>query len=129
VEFFGFPRGATSVLASWVRHLNVVRNICAHHGRLWNRVIRVRPMFPRKAQGPWVDPWPDDERVWTTLTILLYWSDRIRSGNSLRQGFGALLAQADAWMLRSMGVPANWREQALWKAGAQGRSVVGGGAG
>ncbi len=129
MEFFGFPRGATSVLASWVRHLNVVRNICAHHGRLWNRVIRVRPMFPRKAQGPWVDPWPDDERVWTTLTILLYWSDRIRSGNSLRQGFGALLAQADAWMLRSMGVPANWREQALWKAGAQGRSVVGGGAG
>lgn len=128
VEFFGFPRGATSVLASWVRHLNVVRNICAHHGRLWNRVIRVRPMFPRKAQGPWVDSWPDDERVWATLTILLYWSDRIRPGNALRERFGALLAQADAWMLRSMGVPENWREQPLWKVGESGGSGAGLGA-
>lgn len=37
--------------------------------------------------------------------------------NDLRERFGALLAQADAGMLRSMGVPENWREQALWTAG------------
>lgn len=127
VEFFGLPRGATSVLASWVRHLNVVRNICAHHGRLWNRVIRVRPMFPRKTSGPWVEPWPDHDRVWTTLTILLYWTDRIRAGNDLRERFGALLTQADAGMLRSMGVPQNWREQALWKTGvSEGIGTAGG---
>lgn len=38
--------------------------------------------------------------------------------NDLRERFGALLAQADAGMLRSMGVPENWREQALWKVRA-----------
>ena len=35
--------------------------------------------------------------------------------NDLRERFGALLSQADAGVLRSMGVPQNWREQALWK--------------
>jgi hypothetical protein len=50
-------------------------------------------------------------------------------GNDLRERFGALLARADAWMLRSMGVPENWREQALWKARAPDEAVVGGGAG
>ena len=40
-------------------------------------------------------------------------------GHYLRERFGALLTQADAGMLRSMGVPQNWREQGLWKVGVQ----------
>lgn len=35
------------VLESWLVSLNTVRNICAHHGRLWNRVAGNRPMVPR----------------------------------------------------------------------------------
>lgn len=29
------------VLESWLRHLSLVRNICAHHGRLWNREFTI----------------------------------------------------------------------------------------
>lgn len=45
-------------------------------------------------------------------------------GNDLRERFGALLTQADAGMLRSMGVPENWREQGLWKVRASEDAVV-----
>lgn len=37
-----------SVFATYVHHLSVVRNICAHHGRLWNRTIPVPLKFPKK---------------------------------------------------------------------------------
>lgn len=37
-----------SVLESWIKTLNVVRNICAHHGRLWSRELGVRPQIPRR---------------------------------------------------------------------------------
>ena len=34
---------------SWMKSLNVVRNICAHHERLWNRILGVTPiLFPKK---------------------------------------------------------------------------------
>lgn len=37
-----------TMLASWIQCLNLVRNICAHHGRLWNRPLIVQPSFPQR---------------------------------------------------------------------------------
>jgi abortive infection bacteriophage resistance protein len=40
VQFFNLsPR----VIKSWVRSLTVTRNICAHHGRLWDRSYAISP--------------------------------------------------------------------------------------
>jgi abortive infection bacteriophage resistance protein len=60
------------VLVSWMRALQSVRNICAHHGRLWNRVLGVRPAVPDKDRR-----WKDGQigpnnRVFFTLTILTH---------------------------------------------------------
>ena len=46
-----------TVLKSWLLTLNTVRNICAHHGRLWNREFGVRPKIPRKIEA-WNKPVP-----------------------------------------------------------------------
>jgi abortive infection bacteriophage resistance protein len=40
---FGAP--TPRVLDNWMAHLNQVRNISAHHSRLWNRKIQVVPSF------------------------------------------------------------------------------------
>jgi abortive infection bacteriophage resistance protein len=42
----------SKVLQSWLGALNVVRNICAHHGRLWNRELGFKPMIPRENKYP-----------------------------------------------------------------------------
>lgn len=34
------------VFASWLRSLNYLRNVCAHHSRLWNRNIVEEPKLP-----------------------------------------------------------------------------------
>jgi len=34
-------------LATWLRHLNDIRNVCAHHSRLWNRNTANPPKFPK----------------------------------------------------------------------------------
>ncbi|WP_442904879.1 Abi family protein [Gordonibacter sp.] len=38
------------VLESWLVTLNTVRNICAHHGRLWNRTLGTKPMIPNRKK-------------------------------------------------------------------------------
>lgn len=32
-----------ATLASWFHSLSIVRNICAHHARIWNRVFAIKP--------------------------------------------------------------------------------------
>jgi abortive infection bacteriophage resistance protein len=41
------PFGVTAkVLGSWMHSLSHLRNICAHHGRLWNRTFSIAPKIP-----------------------------------------------------------------------------------
>lgn len=42
------------VFATWLRSLNYLRNVCAHHSRLWNRNIVDQPKLPTVADMPWV---------------------------------------------------------------------------
>ncbi len=62
------------VLESWMLSLNSTRNICAHHGRLWNRILPIKPLMPRKNKRPeWHSPVVvANERIFGTLTILGY---------------------------------------------------------
>jgi abortive infection bacteriophage resistance protein len=47
------------VLTSWLQVINVIRNICAHHGRLWNRELGYKPLIPGKNKYPqWHTPVP-----------------------------------------------------------------------
>jgi abortive infection bacteriophage resistance protein len=40
------------LLSSWLHALSYIRNICAHHSRLWNRILTIKPTIPnaRRAQ-------------------------------------------------------------------------------
>lgn len=37
----------TKTFASWVRSLSDLRNVCAHHSRLWNRIFGAVPVIPQ----------------------------------------------------------------------------------
>src|SRR5271170_2537357 len=41
---FGQPE---VLFSSWTHVLSTVRNTCAHHSRLWNRELAVKPLFPK----------------------------------------------------------------------------------
>ena len=47
---YGIQNGR--VFASWLRSLNYLRNVCAHHSRLWNRNIVDQPRLPGSAEVP-----------------------------------------------------------------------------
>lgn len=43
------------LLTGWMRGINLVRNICAHHGRLWNRSLADQPKPPKPGELPLLD--------------------------------------------------------------------------
>ncbi|MDF9776171.1 abortive infection bacteriophage resistance protein [Pseudomonas baetica] len=55
---YGITNGR--VFASWLRSLNYLRNVCAHHSRLWNRNIVDQPKLPPAEQAPTLSAFHDD---------------------------------------------------------------------
>lgn len=55
---FGMSNGR--VLAKWLRSLNYLRNVCAHHSRLWNRNIIDQPKLPSSTEIAWVSNFEGD---------------------------------------------------------------------
>ncbi|MEQ9286360.1 MAG: Abi family protein [Cyclobacteriaceae bacterium] len=42
------------VLESWMHSITYVRNLCAHHSRLWNRTLTLKPQLLRKPKNAWL---------------------------------------------------------------------------
>ena len=111
---FGMP---DRVFDSWLHTLFVVRNICAHHGRLWNRDMRLKPHVPRKAEYPdWHVPYavPND-RVFVVLTICRYCLRIIAPQSRWPSCLTQLLADFPKINTAHMGFPPEWKDSPLWK--------------
>lgn len=102
------------VLVSWLRTLNTVRNICAHHSRLWNKEVGVTPAFPNKDPR-WTTPVPvSGRRMFAVLSILAYMLEIAAPQSEWR---GRLLDLFDMYPdvpRGSMGFPADWEQSTIW---------------
>ncbi len=109
---------ADAVLESWLRTLNHVRNICAHHGRMWNRVLGLKPLIPRPHKHPdWHAPVViPNERVFAVLTILHFLLKQVAPQTSWKQRLLELLARYPDVPLASMGFPPAWQDSPLWRS-------------
>lgn len=109
------------VFASWLRSLNYLRNVCAHHSRLWNRNIVDQPKLPASAELPWVASFETDAharaRCFLLLTIAHHLLIRVNPRSSWPRRMKAHLACFPnlahlGLNLAGMGAPADW--QTLW---------------
>ena len=111
---------ADRVLDSWLATFNQVRNLCAHHARLWNRAFGVRPQIPRPNKHPdWHHPVPiTNHRLFGVMTVLNYLLRQVAPQSHWRQRWENLLALYPEIPIVAMGFPANWRDSPLWQAPA-----------
>ena len=102
------------VLESWLVTLNTVRNICAHHGRLWNRVAGNRPMVPHDNR--WHIPFEvSPDRLFCVLTMLSYLLENIAPDTAWRKRLFELFTEYPDIDKRMMGFAEGWENCPLWK--------------
>ena len=104
-------------LRSWLKALNIVRNICAHHGRLFNRVHAISPKLP--AQGIHTDLDcinTDWKRTFGQLTLVQLLLDRLNVGNKkLLPTVVQSFPEVQIVPISHMGAPDNWQTASrLW---------------
>lgn len=106
------------VLASFVHHLTIVRNHCAHHGRIWNRSFAVKMKVPSKKPAGLSASFHPEKRgqIYNTLTMLAFLMNRVSPATEWSQRVMKLMAKAPADSADAMGFPADWQCRPLWKA-------------
>ena len=117
---YGIPNGR--LMQSWLRALNFVRNVAAHHSRLWNKNLIDQPKLPKLGAMPDFDPilgQPNvGSRVFVVFCILLYLMRTISPNSSWPVRLRELLDSfpvISGVSLADMGFPDNWYTQPLWK--------------
>ena len=101
---------------SWLRTLAVVRNIAAHHCRLWNRHFTYQPLVPFPDKYPlWHSPRPDPNRLFFILLMLRQLLKKSAPGSKWKERVEDLFSKYSEIPLDPMGMPSNWREHPVWK--------------
>jgi abortive infection bacteriophage resistance protein len=111
-----------SLFASWSTAMSYYRNLCAHHGRLWNRTFTIKPTLPKRVEVggniAHLENYPVTARIYPFLAIISYlmnyaspdtnWGSRVKeliSNFPIQTGFS---------VEQSLGFPANWSNLPLW---------------
>lgn len=102
-----------SPLVRWMEQLTVIRNTCAHHGRLWNKsfapasttALRTRREFATLPEG-------QSERVFGAMVIMSHILRSVSPGTTWPEKVSTLL---DTWFIpnplvtaSALGVPDDW---------------------
>ena len=113
-NYFGLP---DTVLESWLHSIVYLRNICAHHCRLWNRVLSIRPLMPRSPKKQFIqDKTVSNKRTYFILCMVIYMLNTVNPKHSFIVRFKKLLAEYPNIDVKAMGFPVNWENDPLWQS-------------
>jgi abortive infection bacteriophage resistance protein len=106
------------VFQSWLHHLSIVRNVCAHHARLWNREFTITPELPKNKPAYLAKEVVQGSRkLYNTLVIILHCIDLVDKHHQWRSDLRSLIAHYGI-ATEAMGFPKDWQDRIIWKMNA-----------
>ncbi len=107
---FGLDGG---VLASWIHAISYLRNLAAHHQRLWNRPYTIKPKVAKLYATDLSDP----TRFYAQAVIIEVLLKVVAHETGWPARLARLFDEHPNVPIRRLGFPADWRDRPLW-AGA-----------
>jgi abortive infection bacteriophage resistance protein len=106
-------------LSSWLEAITYVRNIVAHHSRLWSRTMVKRPIERiTKPRGKWLSQ-PlvavQSKKPFLIISCMLYLCDHVTPGHHVRYKILELIDQNPNIPIYKMGFLNDWKNQPIWQ--------------
>lgn len=111
-RYFGLKDMRT--LENWLHCFSLLRNLCAHHSRVWNRRMTVMRM-PRKTLYPYLHnknilPY----KVYAYISAVNYILNIISPGHNFKANLLELMEKCPLAQEKEMGFPKNWKTEKFW---------------
>ena len=104
------------VLESWMHAFAQLRNICAHHGRLWNRRLTTTPQLPNNPLFQFLkNPALYPNKIYAILSCMTNILHTISPENTFNQRLKELMSSCSLIDEKEMGFINNWEKEPLWQ--------------
>ncbi|HTN37700.1 MAG TPA: Abi family protein [Arachidicoccus sp.] len=114
VKYYGLNN--VEVLQSWMHSFSNIRNVCAHHGRLWNRRLTAHIKLPTYCTNSFIQNKNIRlYKVYAALCCMKYALDIISPGHSFTQKLIKLMETCPLAQEKEMGFPNNWKQEKFWE--------------
>jgi len=96
------------ILSSWIHTLVYIRNLCAHHSRIWNRTLAIKPKVPNKLAE-----WKGISSSKTFCIFLIFKKLIIIPGEweNFKNNLLQLLEEHNDIDIKRMGFPDDWGDR------------------
>lgn len=104
------------ILESWIHSFAHLRNVCAHHSRLWNRRFTTKPQIPRDTTFQFIsnkDIYKN--KIYANLCCISYVLNIISPGNNFNRSLLLLIKNCPLVELKEMGFPKDWQNEKIWE--------------
>ncbi|GHD12403.1 Abi family protein [Zhihengliuella salsuginis] len=112
------------LMTSWIASINYVRNVAAHHARIFNRKLVTAPKRPPKGQVPLLDHLRDEDSakevfgLYNALAVMAYLIRAIDPHCGWQRRVVELVEcfpETEYVSKRAIGGPDNWSQLNLWR--------------
>jgi len=97
-----------TVFKNWLHVINHIRNICAHHSRLWNKQFVIKAKLPKKIA---LFSELKNDKIFVLILMLSYMFERLGTADGFVEKIKALLEEYPEINLENMGFPDDWSER------------------
>lgn len=99
-----------SILESWLHTLSYLRNLCAHHSRLWNRVFTIKPKILKECRVHI----PQGDKFFAQTFVVIRLLREISQDSHWEERLGHLIAEYSTIDISIMGFPKDWISLPIW---------------
>jgi len=106
------------VFCSWLHSINYVRNLCAHHSRLWNRSMSIVPAklgFSKKLKWITNPETVQRSKLYYIMCIIEYFLQTVNPTSGFKKRLYDLLGEYSDLDCGYMGFPKGWETERLWE--------------
>ena len=98
------------ILTSWLHTISSLRNICAHHARLWNRAFGIPPKRVKNLK----EHFERNDRFYAQIVTIKVLLDKITGHSVWAQKLKDLLDEYPDVPQKHMGFIEGWQQTGLW---------------
>ncbi len=113
IRHFGLNDAA--VTENWMHCFSTLRNICAHHGRVWNRRLTKIKLPTNPVNHFLSNTNIYTNKLYATLCCIEYILQLISPNSTFKIRIKELIENCPHAQMKEMGFPPNWIEEELWK--------------
>ncbi|AXY75936.1 Abi family protein [Paraflavitalea soli] len=106
-----------NILSSWLHSFTYVRNLCAHHAKILDRNLTIKPTMPARKKNRFlldVDEL-DVSKIYSVLCCIQYLLLTLKSNSGFKENIINLVSGNPVIKADALGFTSNWTQESIWK--------------